>query len=150
MGVKIPLENKDKQTLKKQLDDVFSYFIRLSWATEDGYCTCITCKKRFFWLYIQNGHYISRVYTITRFLEDNCRPQCQGCNYAQSNNKGGQKQIDFEDELIMDLGDERVKEIKAMRKITADYDKAWYIEKINYYQLKVDKMLEKIPAKLYT
>lgn len=151
MGKKIPLEDKGKQDLKKELDAIFSYWVRLIWSTSDGYCTCITCGERVFWLYIQNGHYLSRIYLITRFEPDNCRPQCQSCNWAQSANKGGSKQLDFEDALVEELGEERVKEIKKLRDITnTQYDTQWYIEKIKHYEGEVAKLLLTRPAKLYT
>jgi len=35
---------------------------------------------------MQNGHYISRSKLATRFDEENCRPQCVGCNIFKKGN----------------------------------------------------------------
>lgn len=32
---------------------------------------------------MQNGHFMSRQFNATRFSEDNCAPQCVGCNVMQ-------------------------------------------------------------------
>lgn len=62
--------------LKEKLDKVFSYYIRLRDADENGYCKCCTCGKKFHWKKIQNGHWISRGKLSTRFHEQNCNSQC--------------------------------------------------------------------------
>lgn len=67
-------------SLKKKLDNIFSKYIRFKNSDKDGYCICITCGKRVFWKEIQNGHYITRNHLSTRWLEQNCAPQCVGCN----------------------------------------------------------------------
>lgn len=65
----------------KKCDAVFSYYIRLTYATDSGNVQCVTCGKWLFWLYIQNGHYVSRKHMSLRFSDKNCHPQCLECNY---------------------------------------------------------------------
>lgn len=78
----IPKKKKPKtlSKYKKELDTIFSQFIRLRDADGNGICYCVTCGKPYPWKEIQNGHFISRSKLATRFDEDNCHAQCYGCN----------------------------------------------------------------------
>jgi hypothetical protein len=78
--LKRKLKKKSVSKLKKELDKVFSEYIRKSHANQKGEVKCYTCPKVLPWKEIQNGHFVSRVYLSTRFEESNCRPQCVGCN----------------------------------------------------------------------
>ncbi len=69
-----------RSKLVKKLDIVFSQWVRLSNADNNGNCTCVTCNKSFFWKEIQAGHFISRKHYSTRWDERNVLPQCVGCN----------------------------------------------------------------------
>ena len=75
--------NTSLSNLIDDLDFVFSRYIRLKYADENGYVKCFTCPEFLFWKEIENGHYVSRSNQATRFLEDNCRPQCGFCNSRQ-------------------------------------------------------------------
>ena len=69
--------------LKKKLDAVFSKYIRLRRSfIKDGerVCTCVTCGNTNIVKKMQNGHFMSRKYTSTRFNEENCNVQCIACN----------------------------------------------------------------------
>jgi hypothetical protein len=69
-----------RSKLVKKLDVVFSQYIRLSNADNNGYCTCVTCNKTFFWKEIQAGHFMSRKHYSIRWDERNVKPQCKSCN----------------------------------------------------------------------
>lgn len=73
---------KSDAKLKKKLDAVFSLYIRHKYA-QDGMVRCYTCSVSKPIKEIQNGHFVPRNILATRFLEDNCRPQCVGCNMFQ-------------------------------------------------------------------
>ncbi len=128
-GKKTKPKTKTLAQLKKQLDSVFSIYIRTTHSV-DGICTCYTCGKQGTIKELQNGHFVSRGYTATRWHEDNCRPQCVGCNIF-----GNGKPLDFEDHLKKDLGDEYVEEIKAMRHQIVKHDRQWYLEQIEKYKI---------------
>ena len=49
-----------RSKIVKKLDAVFSQYIRLSNTDKHGYCTCVTCGKKYFWKQIQAGHFMSR------------------------------------------------------------------------------------------
>ena len=69
-----------RSKLIKKLDRVFSEYIRLNHANNQGYCTCITCNKNFHYKNIDAGHFVSRRHILTRFDELNVFPQCKYCN----------------------------------------------------------------------
>jgi hypothetical protein len=72
--------------LKKKLDTIFSIYIRLKYADEDLNVKCFTCDKVYDYKKIQNGHFYSRGILSLRYDEQNCRPQCYGCNIARNGN----------------------------------------------------------------
>lgn len=67
--------------LKRELDKVFSDYIR-----ERDHYTCITCGKQGDKSEIQNGHYIERNKTGTRYDEQNYNAQCVTCNIWKKGN----------------------------------------------------------------
>ena len=73
---------KSISKLKRELDSIFSQFIR---QRDKGIClTCRTIKP---WKEQQAGHYWSRSFTNTRFDERNVHCQCVGCNVFKYGNK---------------------------------------------------------------
>ena len=80
--VKTPKKKAETRSqLVKKLDKVFSEYIRRSKPP-----VCVTCGKKDEWKNLQNGHYYSRSKYPTRWHEDNCHPQCVGCNVFKSGN----------------------------------------------------------------
>lgn len=78
--MKIPKPKKiSTAKKKKQLDAIFSKYIRAKYA-KNGMVACYTCGAVKPISEMQNGHFISRSYLATRYLEENCRPQDWGCN----------------------------------------------------------------------
>jgi hypothetical protein len=75
-----------KSKLVKELDRVFSIFIRMFYADENGFVLCYTCDKEDHWKFLQNGHYISRSHMNTRWDFENCKVQCVGCNVFKHGN----------------------------------------------------------------
>ena len=73
------------QKLIKDLDAVFSQYVRLSNTDSHGRCVCVTCGATYHWKAIQNGHFMSRKHLATRWDETNTAPQCKICNEV----KGG-------------------------------------------------------------
>ena len=113
---------KTTAQLKKELDRVFSLYIRKIHPHQ-----CYTCGKTEGPM--QCGHFVSRQYLATRWSEDNCRPQCWGCNGF-----GNGKLLDFEEKLKSELGGNYVEVMKATRHQTLKLDRHWYLEKIAHYK----------------
>lgn len=107
---------------KKELDRVFSLYIRKIHPK-----VCYTCGKPAERL--QCGHYISRQYLATRWSEQNCRPQCWGCNgYGK-----GQPLI-FEENLKREYGNDFVEAMKASRHVVRILSIDWYKQEIEKYK----------------
>lgn len=75
--------------LKKELDRVFSLWVRKSKADDNGYVSCVSCGTTKLWKELQAGHFISRNILATRWDERNVNPQCKGCNLFQKGNYPG-------------------------------------------------------------
>ena len=73
-------KKKQQSGKKHTLDTVFSRYIRLRDADENGYCTCITCQKTLPWSDVDAGHFVSRARLSTRYNEKNVNAQCRHCN----------------------------------------------------------------------
>ena len=140
MGIPQPKEKdkpkkKQKKTvskLKKDLDAVFSQYIRLSYADDNGMVHCYTCPKVLHWKEITNGHFITRGSLATRFDERNCRPQCWGC---QAKHLGNGKPVEFARKLSIEYGQGIVAELyREAAKIVKYFP---YEEKIEEYKLKL-------------
>lgn len=127
-GANLPKKGHTKKKptqakLKKLLDSVFSQYIRMKYPER-----CYTCGVQKPRKELQNGHFVSRQYLATRFDENNCRPQCVGCNMF-----GNGKPLDFEENLKKELGSDFVEAMKAKRHLTVKLDRAWYTEQIEKY-----------------
>lgn len=117
-------KKKTTSQLKKELDNVFSQYIRNIYS-KDGKVACYTCGIVKEFREIQNGHFVSRSYLATRFDENNCRPQCVGCNLF-----GGGRTAIFATKLEEEGIDTKTLYRKAQQ-ITKDFP---YQEKIAYYK----------------
>jgi hypothetical protein len=95
----------------QEADKVYSEYIRLSWAGDNGLVACYTCSKIYHWRHLDCGHFIKRQFTALRFNNINCKPQCKNCNnFLQGND------AEFERRLIAEYGADRVLWLKANQK----------------------------------
>lgn len=127
-------KQKSMSVLKKELDKWFSLYIRHKYA-QDGYVQCYTCSMRKPIAEIQNGHWIPRNNLATRFSEENCRPQCVGCNMFNR----GRPDV-FAVNLIRDGVD--IVALQQTKYKVLKLDTIWYSEKINYYKEKVQNLID--------
>jgi len=112
----------------KALDAVFSTYIRTKYS-KDGLVKCFTCSKTAPIKQMQNGHYISRSVKILRWHEDNCRPQCIGCNIFKNGNL-----ITYRENLVKEIGEEVVRFIEASRHTFLKPTKEWMIAETAKYK----------------
>ena len=68
-----------RSTLVKNLDTVFSQYIRLRYAKNE-IAECYTCGKKDNYKKLQAGHFASRRHYATRWNEYNVQVQCYSCN----------------------------------------------------------------------
>ena len=80
------MKTKSISSLKSKLDRVFSEFIRLRDADENGLCRCYCCGKLLHWKQSQNMHFIPRQHMALRYSETNCHSGCIKCNYYNNGN----------------------------------------------------------------
>ena len=122
--------------LKKELDTYFSLYIRLRDADSLGFVQCFTCQRfKHYKSGMQNGHFQSRSFLSTRFDEENCQPQCVGCNMFKSG-----EQYKFSVNLDNKYGDGKAKELEFKARQIQKFSRVDYEENISYYKLLVEKL----------
>jgi hypothetical protein len=67
-------------TLIDKADRLASLYIRQKHADHAGYVTCISCDTVLHWKDAHCAHYIERGKKASRWLEENLKPACCGCN----------------------------------------------------------------------
>ena len=77
---KVKKKTKSRSQLVKELDAIFSRYIRLRDADDKGICTCITCSDKKPRKEMHNTHFISRSNYKYRRSVVNCWAGCYKCN----------------------------------------------------------------------
>jgi hypothetical protein len=121
--------------LKKELDTIFSLYIRLR-ESEEGLVQCFTCNKvSHYKSGMQNGHFQSRKHLTTRWDEENCQVQCVGCNMFKAG-----EQYKFAINLDAKYGEGKAEELQFLSKTIMKVSRIDYEEKISYYKDLVEKL----------
>ena len=122
--------------LKKELDNIFSLYIRLRDATDEGMVQCFTCNKvSHYKSGMQNGHFQSRKHLATRWSETNCQVQCVGCNMFKSG-----EQYKFSIALDSKYGEGKAEELQLLARTIMKVSRIDYEDKISYYKDLVNKL----------
>ena len=121
--------------LKKELDAVFSLFIRLRDATDEGLVQCITCGVVKHYKSMHNSHFQSRKHLATRWNEKNCDVGCVKCNIF---NFG--EQYKFSIALDSKYGEGTAEELELLARTIMKVSRIDYEEKISYYKELVEKL----------
>ena len=122
--------------LKKELDTIFSLFIRLKEATDEGLVQCFTCNKvSHYKSGMQNGHFQSRKHLATRWDETNCQVQCVGCNMFKAG-----EQYKFAINLDAKHGEGTAEKLELLARTILKVSRIDYEEKITYYKDLVEKL----------
>ena len=126
---------KSISKLKKELDKWFSLFIRLR-DSHEGLSQCFTCGcVKPYNKGMQNGHFQSRTFLATRFNEENCQPQCVGCNMFKQG-----EQYKFALSLDAKYGEGTAQELEFLSRLTVKFTRGDYEDKILYYKSTVEKL----------
>ncbi len=128
---------KTHAKLKKELDKVFSQYIRWAYADDSGMVECYTCGIVKHVKEMHNGHFQSRKHTSTRWHENNCRPQCPKCNLYSE----GEKWV-YGNKLVAELGRDAVDEIVALSHKSVKYSKSDLEYLIETYKKKLKDLCE--------
>lgn len=130
---------KKLTNLKDKLDKVFSLYIRLRDSDENGTVECFTSGKLMHYKQAHAGHYISRRHLSTRWDEVNVQVQSVKENIFNQGN-APVFAIKLDEKYGEGTSKNLVKKSNEIFKPTKD----WYIEKIDYYKNKVDKLFKNI------
>ena len=126
------------KTLKTKLDNIFSLYIRLREATDEGLVQCFTCGNvNSYKVGMQNGHFMSRQFMATRYDEQNCQVQCVGCNMFKFG-----EQFKFSLALDYKYGKGTAEELLHKSRQINKMSSKDFEEKISYYKLIVEKLLK--------
>jgi hypothetical protein len=121
------VKKPSRKTLVKNLDTIFSTYIRRKDAIDD-IATCVTCGKKDHYKNLQCGHFMSRSNYSTRWDENNVGVQCYGCNISRSG-----EQFKFS----LYLGNKLSEEMYLKSKQTVKFADEDLINLIKYYTEKV-------------
>lgn len=129
------IETMTRKELIKVLDRIFSEYIRLSAADDNGYVCCSTCGAIHHWKDIDCGHFIPRAREATRYDPINCKPQCKRCNRFRS----GEHDL-FRNELMAIYGKEAIEHMEQKARLGGSYDAYQLRQMIIEYREKVKKL----------
>jgi len=73
-------KSKSRSVLVKELDAIYSKYIRLRDSDNKWMCTCVTCWAIASWQEMHNTHFITRANYKYRRDDDNCFAGCPRCN----------------------------------------------------------------------
>lgn len=121
------MKQASRKTLVKNLDTIFSTYIRRKDAIDD-IATCVTCGKKDHYKKLQCGHFMSRSNYSTRWDENNVGVQCYGCNISRSG-----EQFKFS----LYLGNKLAEQMLIKSKQTVKFADEDLIDLIKYYTEKV-------------
>ena len=126
-----------RQKLIKELDSVFSLYIRLRDSDSHWIVTCPLCGKKIPVKFAQNMHFISRWVLKYRFDENNCFAGCMRCNVILNWNY-----IEYTMFMIKKFWIEKVNQMKNDKELfelkTREIE-----EKIAYYKEQNEKLEKK-------
>ena len=79
-------KTKTTGKLKQEAATLLQKLVRMKYATNEGFCECVTCNKVQHWKEMDGGHFVSRGHNSTLLVEENIHPQCKGCNGYRKGN----------------------------------------------------------------
>ena len=125
-------------TLQAKADILMSEYIRRKWSDQDGLVTCVSCGKRLHWKEADCGHFVpkSRGASI-RYVEENCAPECPGCNRFNEGHL-----IGYTRWMIEYYGPEKIDELQnEARKVLSPSQKSAIVEEaIAYYRDRLQQL----------
>lgn len=84
---------------------------------------------------MQNGHFISRSSSTLRYSEENCRPQCIGCNVFKHGNY-----IEYTMRMIQEIGEDGVEKLKSDGKELHQFTEKELQEIVDKYTQKIKEL----------
>jgi hypothetical protein len=124
-------------TLQTKADKAMSQYIRQKYSV-DGYVKCVSCGVIVFWQNSDCGHFISRRHFATRYVEENCHPECIACNRFSPDHM-----IGYTEYFIDTYGREKIDELRLLSKKTlSPSEKRAIVEKaLDYYTAALEGLI---------
>lgn len=119
----------------KDLDKIFSEYIRLRDADVNGYIRCYCCGYAIHWKSAQNMHFMNRRFMGTRFNESNCHSGCTCCNMYNGGNLEA-----YEAHLIREYGETIIDKLTMLKHGVTKLAPYEIKEKTEYYAEKVKQL----------
>ena len=114
---------------------IFSTYIRLRDADENGNCTCITCGYTGPWKSFDCGHGIPRQHKATKYHEQNNHAQCKRCNGFE----GGKREI-YKEKINKKYGRETWEKLEVMSRAVSKAGPYEFKVMEAYYKSEVEKL----------
>lgn len=132
----------DKQRARDRADEWFSRYIRIRYGQilPDGtvICRCFITGKIMDARRIDNGHCFSRKFLLTRYEEDNCRPQ----NRSSNRFSGEADHYKFRDKLLSEIGEERFSRLDQLRQQEGSDTEQFYREQADKYRVLTNQIVK--------
>lgn len=126
---------KSVKSLKTSLDKVFSVFIRMRDADNEGFVRCITSGKRMWWRDSQCGHFLSRRYNATRFHEQNSHAQSPYDNCYLAGN-----QYIYGLRIAEKYGEDVPQKLVELSKTDFKFSIEWLEDRVAHYTKEVERL----------
>lgn len=120
-----------------KLDEIFSKYIHLRDADENGYCKCISSGKIQHWKDMDCGHFINRKHMSLRYNEINCNAQSRLDNRFDEGNIEGYRRG-----LVKKYGEEMIDKLYAAKNQTKKFTQSEIKIMIKHYKQQVDELLK--------
>lgn len=114
---------------------VFSNYIRLRDADENGNCKCFTCGFIGHYTRMDCGHGIPRQHKATKFNEQNNHVQCKRCNGFE----GGKREV-YKEQVNKRYGPQTWEKLEVMSRMTCRRDQFEIQVLTKYYSEKVKEL----------
>lgn len=131
---------KEKMSDRK-LWQVFSKYVRLRDADENGYCRCITCARVAHWTKMDCGHGIGRQHKSTKYDERNNHAQCKRCNAFE-----GGRMDEYARMVDMKYGDGTWDKLRIKSKMPCKRTQFEIYQMTKYYATKLKELERKFIA----
>lgn len=119
----------------EKLDKIFSEYVRLRDADDNGYIRCYCCGYQVHWEYAHNMHFMNRRHLGTRFSEENCHGGCEPCNSYNGGNLEA-----YEAHLIREYGDNIIDKLTMLKTTVTKFAPYEIKEMMKHYKREVKRL----------
>lgn len=148
-GEKVSKKDYNKVKKKKtpiqramdRADEIFSRYIRVLFSIEfkgELFCKDVITDNLYPIKRVDNGHFFSRKFLLTRYEVDNCRPQ----NRSSNRFSGEADHYKFGDKLKAQIGEERFNRLDQLRRQKGDDTELFYKEQSAKYRKLFNQLLK--------